>query len=90
MLTPWQRCRQSNKYMENMPLAQVEKAQAAINCDKPSMPQCIFLPPGDQLGQAIEAALAAFEVGFVLTRRQPEAHNDAQHDATCTRYDLIF
>jgi hypothetical protein len=68
--------------MENTPLAPVDKAQAATNFDKPSIPHCIFLRPGDQLGQAIEAALAAFEVGFVLTRNQPEAHNHAQHDAT--------
>ena len=37
--------------MNNSPLAQVEKAQAAINCDSPPMTDRIVLPPADQLRQ---------------------------------------
>jgi hypothetical protein len=42
----------------------------------------ILLMPVDQLRQAIQAALAAFDSGFVLTRNQPEAQACADHDST--------
>jgi len=38
--------------MNNSPLAQVEKAQAAINCDSPPMTDSIVSPATDQLRQA--------------------------------------
>jgi len=68
--------------MENTPLAPVDKAQEATKFNKPSLADNILLPPADQLRQAIEAALVAFEPGFVLSRNQPETPASVQHDST--------
>ena len=65
--------------MNNSPLAPVDKAQAAINCDSPPMTDRIVLPPVDQLRRAIEVALTAFEPDFLLTRDPPEAQAPIDH-----------